>query len=281
MADQGSRVYYWDDYANDKDMRAMWAQPSVKLLWEQRREASGKVPFKMRRVSYLVLEEIQAVASILLRRHFSGRLAPVGMQGHEWELVCAVARVESSWEPLAYRFEPHKGEASTGLMQSTAKWLAEHMGYRAYTVDWASAMLYPPFQGMYYGMAYLALHGSRISRAYNALARSLSAPTHHPNSPSLPVPLPLPLPLHLPLPLPLPLPLHLPLSLISHRSEEFVVRAYNGGPGGADKPATAVYWRKYLKAKENLMSVAAICRLGKEAGAVRIIRLTGLVSVTY
>ncbi|CAI5479642.1 unnamed protein product [Closterium sp. Yama58-4] len=145
---------------------------------------------------------VRAVASILLRHHLSGRLAPVGMQGHEVELVCAIARVESSWEPLAYRFEPHKGEASTGLMQvlqSTAMWLAEDMGYHAYTVDWASAMLYPPFLGMYYGMAYLAW-----------LTNFKGV----------------------------------------HRSEEFVVWAYNGGPRGADKPATTVYWRRYLRAKE-------------------------------
>lgn len=42
-------------------------------------------------------------------------------------MVCAIAEVESSRLPLAYRFEPKLGEASTGLMQtlqSTAEWLA-------------------------------------------------------------------------------------------------------------------------------------------------------------
>lgn len=34
------------------------------------------------------------------------------------------------------------------------------------------------------------------------------------------------------------------------RSEEWIVRAYNGGPGGADSAATLPYWRKYQAAKE-------------------------------
>lgn len=33
------------------------------------------------------------------------------------------------------------------------------------------------------------------------------------------------------------------------RGEEFMVRAYNGGPGGADSSATLEYWRRYLDAK--------------------------------
>lgn len=33
------------------------------------------------------------------------------------------------------------------------------------------------------------------------------------------------------------------------RSEEFIVRAYNGGPGNAMSGATAPYWQKYLNAK--------------------------------
>jgi soluble lytic murein transglycosylase-like protein len=35
-----------------------------------------------------------------------------------------------------------------------------------------------------------------------------------------------------------------------NRGEEWTVRAYNGGPGGADKDYTRGYWRKYLDAKE-------------------------------
>lgn len=34
--------------------------------------------------------------------------------------------------------------------------------------------------------------------------------------------------------------------------EEWVIRAYNGGPGGADSAATAPYWAKYAAARQRL-----------------------------
>lgn len=39
----------------------------------------------------------------------------------------------------------------------------------------------------------------------------------------------------------------------SSASEEWIVRAYNGGPGGATKPATLPYWQKYKAAKAALI----------------------------
>ncbi|GJP43115.1 hypothetical protein CLOM_g2611 [Closterium sp. NIES-68] len=209
-------VYYWDDWTDGDDMRAMWALPDVRAAWDRRREASGKVPFEMKRVGdkmvpYIGLEELQGMVSILMHRHFSKpskRLWPTGMAGSEREavlVVCAVARVESAWQPMAYRYESGRGEASTGLMQvlqTTAEWLARDMGYRAYTVDWASSMLYRPFVGMYYGMAYMTW-----LTTYNRVTRN----------------------------------------------EEYVVRAYNGGPGGWEKPSTAWHWSKYLKAKDEIL----------------------------
>jgi hypothetical protein len=69
-------------------------------------------------------------------------------------MLCAIAEIESDRRPLAYRFEPALGEASTGLMQvlqSTAEWLARDMGYRAYSVNWASEQLYRPFAAVYFG----------------------------------------------------------------------------------------------------------------------------------
>lgn len=38
------------------------------------------------------------------------------------------------------------------------------------------------------------------------------------------------------------------------RMEEWIVRAYNGGPGGATKTYTEGYWSKYLAAKQRLSS---------------------------
>lgn len=37
-----------------------------------------------------------------------------------------------------------------------------------------------------------------------------------------------------------------------HRSEEFIVRGYNGGPKGATSKSTERYWNKYLIAKQSL-----------------------------
>lgn len=36
------------------------------------------------------------------------------------------------------------------------------------------------------------------------------------------------------------------------RSEEWIVRAYNGGPGGATKSYTQGHWDRYIKAKQRL-----------------------------
>lgn len=58
-----------------------------------------------------------------LEHSYEKLMCAVGGQG----MICAIAEVESSRIPLAYRFEPRLGEASTGLMQtlqSTAEWLA-------------------------------------------------------------------------------------------------------------------------------------------------------------
>ena len=41
------------------------------------------------------------------------------------------------------------------VLQSTGEWLARDMGYREYSIDWASTTLYPPFRALYYGCAYM------------------------------------------------------------------------------------------------------------------------------
>jgi hypothetical protein len=38
------------------------------------------------------------------------------------------------------------------------------------------------------------------------------------------------------------------------RSEEFIVRAYNGGPKKATHKSTLSYWKRYLRVKESLPS---------------------------
>ncbi|CAI5989454.1 unnamed protein product [Closterium sp. NIES-65] len=315
--------YYWDDWTGPDDMRAMWDLPGVRTVWERRREASGKVPFEMKRVGdklvpYIGLEELQGVTLVLLRRHFSGRgkrLWPTGLAGNEGDAVlavCAVARVESAWQPLAYRFEPRLGEASTGLMQvsgcaavvsgvaskghgvprlltclfyllrrlkshfplllpclqlqvlqSSAEWLTRDMGYRAYTIDWSSSMLYRPFEAMYYGMAYLAslilsttpcpcpraiplLQVLQSSAEWLARDMGYRAYTVDWSSSMLYRPFEA---------------MYYGMAYIAWlttykgttQSEEYVVRAYNGGPGGWKKTSTARHWSKYLQAKEEIL----------------------------
>lgn len=143
---------YWDDWADVEDMEAMWNHPEVCQEWLKVGEERGmKVHFSRNfdGKPYVTHTEMKGMAEIITRRHFK-RL--------DVAMVCAIAEVESSRLPLAYRFEPKLGEASTGLMQtlqSTAEWLATDMGYRAYVIEGASALLYRPFVSVYFGCAYL------------------------------------------------------------------------------------------------------------------------------
>eukprot|EP00271_Cylindrocystis_brebissonii_P004095 TRINITY_DN15518_c0_g1_i1.p1 TRINITY_DN15518_c0_g1~~TRINITY_DN15518_c0_g1_i1.p1 ORF type:complete len:400 (+),score=34.25 TRINITY_DN15518_c0_g1_i1:601-1800(+) len=201
------REQHWNDLTSPADMASMWSRADVSMEWRSRGvQRGGLVPFT---VLYgqpiLTKTELRAVAEIVLSRYFPGRRRPL-----DPAMVCAVGEVESSRRPLAYRFEPSRQEASTGLMQvlqSTGEWLATSMGYRAYTVDWASTPLYQPFASVYYGCAYLNWLSTYAGR---------------------------------------------------DRSEEFIARGYNGGPGGADKPSTLNYWDKYQKAKQMYMVSASL-----------------------
>lgn len=93
-------------------------------------------------------------------------------------VAAAIAIVESGsvgnpaygCNPNARRYEPHKGEASAGLMQvlpSTAAWLAKDMGYKAKGIP-TEQSLYTPETGMYFGCAYL----DYMSR-YRGVARDM------------------------------------------------------------------------------------------------------------
>ena len=63
---------------------------------------------------------MRCIARLVLRRWFLPKLAPSSAAATENDavlMVCALAMVESSLQPMAYRFEAHINEASTGLMQ--------------------------------------------------------------------------------------------------------------------------------------------------------------------
>lgn len=73
------------------------------------------------------------------------------------QMVVTMAKIESDFNKKAYRYEPHKNDASTGLMQtllSTAQWLATDMGYNRYGVP-TKADLQNPKKSIYYGSAYV------------------------------------------------------------------------------------------------------------------------------
>ena len=102
----------------------------------------------------LTKAEVRLLAARLIARH--------GLRA-DADVAASLAMIESSGNPQATRYEPyipHLGRAdySTGLMQvlvSTAQWLADDMGYRAYGPTPTGAAMLDPETGMYYGLAYL------------------------------------------------------------------------------------------------------------------------------
>ncbi|KAI5061190.1 hypothetical protein GOP47_0023695 [Adiantum capillus-veneris] len=191
---------YWDDWADAKDMEAMWNDTDVCAEWVAAGEKQGVKVHMSRNSSgkpYVTLTEMMAMSNIIIKRHFGNKLDPL--------MICAIAEVESNRQPLAYRFEPKLGEASTGLMQtlqSTAEWLARDMGYTYYTNELSPSMLYRPFVSVYFGGSFLKWLSTYKKKIQN---------------------------------------------------EEFMVRAYNGGPNNVTSQSTLVYWNKYLKAKQSLL----------------------------
>lgn len=122
--------------------------------------------------------------------------------GVEARVLMAIAKIESSWRPTAFRLEPHIGDASAGLMQTlgkTAAWLWD-IGNRDFDKPSLDDLLNPEVS-MYFGAAYV-----NWLRNYGGAGHDL----------------------------------------------EWIVRAYNGGPGGAEKSYTEAYWAKFQAAYEGL-----------------------------
>ena len=147
----------------------------------------------------------------------------------EW--IASIALIESSGNVTAYRFEKHLNEASTGLTQvlhSTALWLAKDLNYTEYGIPEFEEDLYDPLKALYFCGAYLTWLSTYKGKK---------------------------------------------------RSEEFVVRVslslllsflcldwmravltqlrqgYNGGPNGINLDVTMHYWKKYCKAKEEILRI--------------------------
>ena len=73
------------------------------------------------------------------------------------QMIVAMAKIESSFNPTAYRYEKHIDDASIGLMQTlvkTAQWLYDDMGYKSFGRP-SETDLYDPKTSLYFGMAYV------------------------------------------------------------------------------------------------------------------------------
>ncbi|KAB5547958.1 hypothetical protein DKX38_011364 [Salix brachista] len=143
------------------------------------------------------------------------------------DMICAIAELESDRQPLSTKWYGKKTkETALGIMQilpKTAEWLVRDLGYRAYEVEGNPENLYRPFVSVYFGAAYLKwLSNFEEKKVINQ--REL---------------------------------VQLTIYLATNnlvRSEEFIVRAYNGGPKKATHKSTLTYWKRYLSVKESLPS---------------------------
>ncbi|KAB5547961.1 hypothetical protein DKX38_011367 [Salix brachista] len=143
------------------------------------------------------------------------------------DMICAIAELESDRQPLSTKWYGKKTKETTlGIMQilpKTAEWLVRDLGYRAYEVEGNPENLYRPFVSVYFGAAYLKwLSNFEEKKVINQ--REL---------------------------------VQLTIYLATNnlvRSEEFIVRAYNGGPKKATHKSTLTYWKRYLSVKESLPS---------------------------
>jgi len=73
------------------------------------------------------------------------------------EMLVAMAKIESGFNPLAIRYEALLNDASIGMMQtllSTARWLATDMGYTKHGIPDMSDLIEPEVS-MYFGAAYV------------------------------------------------------------------------------------------------------------------------------
>jgi len=139
----------------------------------------------------LTVQQVRALADQTVGNFFPG-IDP--------RMLVAMAWIESSFRPTAFRIEITIQDASIGLMQTlggTARWLWD-IGYKGFGERPSDLALADPAVSMYFGAAYVDY-------------------------------------------------------LMKYRggghSEEWIVRAYNGGPGGATSAATLNHWRKYQEAR--------------------------------
>ncbi|TQD90905.1 hypothetical protein C1H46_023508 [Malus baccata] len=150
-----STLPYWQRYrlvkeslpsrASPEDMEEMWNRHDVSKEWTKTGEKKGKVRFSIdeKKKPYLSRVELKAVADIILTKHFSTK--PI-----KPSVLCALAEV------ISLRFLNGVGPRAgiTGIDYSTASWLYNEMGFRAYNLNQGDDLC-KPFFSMYFGAAYL------------------------------------------------------------------------------------------------------------------------------
>uniref|UniRef100_A0A7N0RHF8 Transglycosylase SLT domain-containing protein n=1 Tax=Kalanchoe fedtschenkoi TaxID=63787 RepID=A0A7N0RHF8_KALFE len=145
QAAEGGFVY-WDSKTSPEDMDDMWNHPNIVKEWIKSGEKRGKVRFSHNEEKrpYLSRQELEAVAEIILFKHFSTRNVKPAV-------LCALADI------VSLRFVNGSGEriGIMGINYPTATWLYKDLGYKAYKVDSAEDLT-RPFVSMYFGAAYLA-----------------------------------------------------------------------------------------------------------------------------
>lgn len=149
----GTSFKYWDDCVDPEDMKALWKDPEVSKEWLDAGETKGRKVHLSRDPDgqpYLTQTEMEAVAWIVVERHFKGQI--------DLDMLRAIAEIASNRQPLAIQYCKKTKEAKLGLMQvlpHTAEWLSSEMGYRRYDLEGNPELLYRPFISVYFAAAYI------------------------------------------------------------------------------------------------------------------------------
>ncbi|CAN0901899.1 hypothetical protein LINGRAHAP2_LOCUS21686 [Linum grandiflorum] len=167
---------YWDDCVDPNDLEAMWREPAVSTEWLDAGETRGQKihisrdpdgqPYltqtEMKNLMFLSLCPndgyfscidlvlLQAVADIIVRRHFDSQISP--------EMICAIAELASDRQLFSRQYHKKTKEITVGIMQilpKNAQWLERDFGFRVYGVGDNPDILYKPFVSVYFGAAYL------------------------------------------------------------------------------------------------------------------------------
>jgi soluble lytic murein transglycosylase-like protein len=108
----------------------------------------GALVLMLRQYSTLDKDAIEKLAKEVIEEN------PV-FRNVDYRMIVTMAKIESNFNGVAFRYEPHKNDASLGLMQTllgTAQWLARYMGYTKYGIPTLKDLADPKIS-IYFGCA--------------------------------------------------------------------------------------------------------------------------------